>query len=206
MYLAVEHALRTGQPTIILTADPDVEEQFLKLIELFTFHYYAMLVAHEYVKDFSRFRPRPMERSDLQGLSGLFESATLLDLHDRRIQDFRPPEIRFVPVSCCLLGTHVSHVVYGAETAMADVLNVKARTAGCSTDLLGDRDLHAYFMPPLPKDAVRHSALISRDRVEPIGDSSMSISKLDGLAAINTNMNMVSVVPTPQSSSVLLRT
>lgn len=205
VYLAIEHALRSGQPTIILTADPDVEEQFLKLIELFTFHYYAMLVADEYIRDFSRFRPRPMDGTELQSLSGLFETATLLDLGGRRIQDFRPAELRFVPVSCCLLGTYVSHVVYGAETAMSDVLDVKARTGGRSTDLLGERDLHAYFMPPLPNDTVKYSALVSRDRREPIGDSGMSISKLDGLAAINTKLNMVSVVPTPQSASVLLR-
>jgi hypothetical protein len=130
---------------------------------------------------------------------------TILDLGGRRIHDFRPPKIEFVPISCCLLGTHVSHIIYGAETAMSDVLDIKARTGGRSTDLLGERDLHAYFMPPITKPSGSNSALIALDRGEVVPGTDLFISKLDGLAAINTKLNMSSVVMAPQSSQVLLR-
>lgn len=205
VYLAVEHALRSGQPTILLTTDPDVEEQFFKLIELITIHYSAMLIAREYHADFITFKPRVLTSTELEGHSQAFESMTLLDLGDRRIQDFRPPKIDFVPISCCLLGTHVSHVVYGAETAMSDVLDIKARTGGRSTDLLGARDLHAYFLPSIAKSTDSNSALISRDRGDTVPGTNLFISKLDGVAAINTKLNMSSVVMAPQSSRVLLR-
>jgi hypothetical protein len=205
VYLAVEHALRSGQPTILLTADPDVEEQFFKLIELVTIHYYAMLVAREYRANFAAFKPRILAGAELEALSRTFESVTVLDLGGRRIQDFRPPRIEFVPISCCLLGTHVSHVAYGAETAMSEVLAIKARTGGRSTDLLGERDLHAYFMPPITKSTDSNSALVSRDRGDVVPGTNLFISKLDGLAAINTKLNMSSVVMAPQSSRVLLR-
>ena len=205
VYLAIEHALRSGQPTIILTADPDVEEQFLKLIELVTFHYYAMLIAREYHANFAAFKPRVLAGGELEALSQCFESVTLLDLRGRRIQDFRPPKIEFVPVSCCLIGPYVSHVVYGAETAMSDVLDTKARTGGRSTDLLGERDVHAYFMPPIAKATEDNGALISRDRGDLVPGTNLFISKHDGLAAINTKMNMSTVVMAPQSSRLLLR-
>jgi hypothetical protein len=205
VYLAVEHALRTGQPTILLTADPDIEEQFFKLIELVTIHYYAMLVAREYCANFAAFKPHVLAGAELEALSHVFESVTVLDLGNRRIQDFRPPKIEFVPISCCLLGTHVSHLVYGAETAMSEVLDIKARTGGRSTDLLGERDLHAYFMPPIRKSTDSNSALISRDRGDSVPGTELVISKLDGLAAINTKLSMSSVVMAPQSSRVLLR-
>jgi hypothetical protein len=205
VYLAVEHALRSGQPTIILTSDPDVEEQFFKLIELVTIHYYAMLIAREYRANFAAFKPRVVAGAELEAHSQVFESVTMLDLGGRRIHDFRPPKIEFVPISCCLLGTHVSHIVYGAETAMTDVLDIKARTGGRSTDLLGERDLHAYFMPPIAKSPDTNSALISRDRGDVVPGANLFISKLDGLAAINTKLNMSSVVMAPQSSRVLLR-
>jgi hypothetical protein len=205
VYLAVEHALRTGQPTMLLTTDPDVEEQFFKLIELVTIHYFAMLVAREYCANFAAFKPRVLTGPELTDLSHAFESVTALDLGNRRIHDFRPPKIEFVPISCCLLGTHVSHVTYGAETAMSEVLDIKARTGGRSTNLLGERDLHAYFMPPIRKPTDSNSALISRDHGDSVPGTKLIISKLDGLAAINTKLNMSSVVMAPQSSRVLLR-
>ncbi len=205
VYLAVEHAVRTGQPTLILTGDHDVEEQFFKIIELITMHYYAMLIAREYLADFARFRPRPIS-AETAAASGLFHSATLLDLGGRRVQDFRPETIQFVSVACCLVaGGNVSHVPYGAETAMSEVLDIKDRTGGRSTELLGSRDVHAYFMPELPGERRDYSALISHDVLDTVPDTGIGLAKLDSLAAINTKLSMSSVVSTSASSSVLLR-
>jgi len=71
VFLAVDHAVRTGQPTWLLSADHDIEEQFMKMIELLTMHYWAMLIAREYKADFARFRPRvvPPERAATQKMT-----------------------------------------------------------------------------------------------------------------------------------------
>ena len=203
VFLAVEHAVRTGQPTVILSADHDIEEQFMKMIELLTMHYWAMLIAREYLADFSRFKPRrvPAERATA---TKLFTSATLLNLGGRRIQDFRPDEIEFVPISCVLVGEYVSQLTYGAETAMRAVLDVKAKTGGRSTDLLGERDLHAYFVPEIPGERPDYQALITNDVREPIPGTSMALAKLDCLMAINTQLNMSPVTPMPASTRILL--
>jgi hypothetical protein len=57
---AVEHAVRTGQQTVILTKDPDLEEQFFKLTWLLCSHYKAMLAAGQYARDFGSFRTIPV--------------------------------------------------------------------------------------------------------------------------------------------------
>lgn len=201
--LAVEYAVSTGQPTVILSTDPDVEEQFMKMIELLTMHYWGMLIAREYLADFTRFKPRtvPAERA---AATKLFTSATLLDLGGRRIQDFRPQKIEFVPISCVLIGEYVSQLTYGAETAMREVLDIKAKTGGRSTDLLGERDLHAYFVPEIPGERRDYQALITDDVREPIGGTSMSLAKLDCLMAINTRLNMSRVAAMPASTRILL--
>lgn len=206
VYLAVEHAVRTGQPTIILTNDPDVEEQFLKLIELVTMHYWAMLIAREYVGDITAFDPRPLTGAALKSLSNVFEGSTLLNLKGRRIQDFHPTRYEFVPIGCMMVGSrYVSHLVYGAETEMADVLDIKGRTLGLSTDLLLPRDLHAYHLPEIPGYTGSYDALISLDRFDSAPGGDLKISKLDGLAAIGTKLNMGTVTAAPASSRVLLR-
>lgn len=187
---------------MILSADPDVEEQFLKMIELLTMHYWAMLIGREYVGDFARFKPRVVQ-ADRAAATGLFTSATVLDLGGRRVQDFRPPKIEFVPISCVLVGEYVSHLVYGAEIAMREVFDVKARTGGRSTDLLGDRDVHACFVPEIPGERPDYQALISNDVSEPIPGSPMALAKLD-LMAINTQLGMSPVTALPTSRRVVL--
>lgn len=204
VYLAIRHAVRTGQPTMILTGDHDIEEQFLKAIELITIHYFAMLVAREYKRDPLSFHPRVVDVEDAE-VGRLFEAATLLDLGSRRVQDFRPASIEFVPISCCLLGHYFSQLTYGAETAMSEVLDVKDRTGGRSTDLFGERDVHAYFVPEVPNIPGRHAALISRDVRETVSGSDIGLAKLDCLAAISTGLNMSTVTSAPSSRWVLTR-
>ncbi len=194
VYLAIKHAIQTGRQTMILTGDYDVEEQFLKAIELITIHYFAMLVAREYRADPVKFRPEPLDVGK-DNLGTLFESATLLDLGNRRIQDFRTAEINFVSISCCVLGHYFSLLTYGAETAMSEVLDVKDQTGGRSTDLFGDRDMHAYFVPEFATGFPQRAALISRDVREVVGGTDIGLAKLDCLAAISTGLSMSPVRP-----------
>jgi len=205
VYQAVAHAVRTGQPTKILTKDPDIEEQFVKLIELITMHYWAMLIAQEYETDFARFRPEPMDERDLKDWSGAYRAATLLDLGGRAIHDFTGTRTRWVPVSCLAVGDYVSEITYGAETGMGAVLAIKGRTGGLSTDLLGDRDVHTYFMPELRWSGRVVSALVSRDVREYIPDCEVFLAKHDVLQALNTQLDMRPVAAAPQSNRILTR-
>jgi hypothetical protein len=45
VYVAIAHALRSGQPTAILTKDEDIQEQFYKLVWLIDTHYRGFLFA-----------------------------------------------------------------------------------------------------------------------------------------------------------------
>jgi hypothetical protein len=196
VYLAVAHAVRTGQHTIILTGDRDVEEQFFKLVELITMHYLAMLLAREYAADTTRFHPRSLMIEGTPA-AGAFEAATLLTLDVPYLQVIKPTTpTRFVSIASYLQrGEYVSHLPYGAETAMSEVLDVKDRTGGRSTDLLGEEDLHVYFLPPVIEEPGHH-AIVSRDVVDVVPGTNVRLAKLDSLFAINVNMNMATVVST----------
>ena len=205
VYQALAHAVRTGQPTKILTKDRDIEEQFLKLVELVTMHYWAMLIAREYIADFSRFRPRRMDERDLNDSSGAYQTATLLELGDRAIHDFTGTRTRWVPISCVLMTEYVSELAYGAETGMSAVLEIKGRTGGLSTDLLGDRDVHAYYLPELRWSTRQPGAIVSRDVREYVPGSDLFLAKHDVMQAINTQLVMRPVTAAPQSSRILTR-
>jgi hypothetical protein len=56
--IALAHALQTSRPTLILTRDQDVLEQFYKLVVLIDFDYRSMLIAERYLRDFASFSPR----------------------------------------------------------------------------------------------------------------------------------------------------
>ncbi len=205
VFLAVEHAVRTGQHTIILTGDRDVEDQFFKMIELLTMHYLAMLVAREYVQDCGRFRPRALPE-DVAKATGLFTSATLLSFDVPNLQSFHPrTPSRFVSIATYLKARqYVSHLPYGAETAMAEVLDIKGHTRGRSTDLLGDRDMHVYCLPEI-RGEQGYDAIVSHDVVDTIPDANVRLAKLDSLFAIQARSNMAVVVSAPTSDRVALR-
>lgn len=104
VFLAVEHALRTGQQTIILTQDADVEEQFFKLLWLLETHYRSMLLARVYPRNFSAFRPRPIPRTPLT--DQLFRgSSNIWFDRDPGLRFVLPDNFRFVAVSVMRLGT-----------------------------------------------------------------------------------------------------
>ena len=66
VYLAVEFALSTGRPTMILTGDADVEEQFFKLLWLINTHYRGMLLADRAMRGTSQPSSRARCRSASQ--------------------------------------------------------------------------------------------------------------------------------------------
>ncbi|HEY4450549.1 MAG TPA: hypothetical protein VGN13_03005 [Solirubrobacteraceae bacterium] len=184
VYLAVHHALTTGRPTQILTADADVEEQFVKLVWLVNTQYRGMLIAKRYVADLASFRPRPFpEPFWSKAGDTLFErkGAVLIERGDPSLQQYLPGAPRCVAVSCWRIGAYFSAQTFMAEEEMAELLEVKDRTGGLSTDLLGGRNLHPWLglLPLTHEDAM--AAAVVRDQRLPLPFTNVKVPKLDVL-------------------------
>jgi hypothetical protein len=185
VYLALHHALTTGRPTQILTADGDVEDQFVKLLWLVNTQYRGMLIADHYVGDFSSFRPRPFPDRFLADTGCPFESdsARLIDRGDARLERFLPPDPRCVAVACWRIGAYFNSNTFMAEQEMGRLLDIKDRTGGLSTDRLGGRNVHPYLgcLPLNSEDAM--SAAVVFDKRLPLSGTSVAAPRLDILLA-----------------------
>jgi hypothetical protein len=182
VFQAVYHAVTTGQRTKIFSGDSDVEEQFYMMIRLLTSHYFALLIADEYVRDFTRFRPRVIDPPQRPGMMLTFRprGAVVLNLGVRGIHDFIPSLTRFVPISCATVGQHyTSEVTYGAETSMARVFAIKSKTHGLSTAGLGSRNIHPWCVPEELTPPGDHGALVAFDEYIESRASRMRIAAVD---------------------------
>jgi hypothetical protein len=182
VFLAVRHAVTTGQHTKIFSGDADVEEQFYAMVRLLTAHYYGWILGRCYLADFTRFRPRSLPGALMSKYSQMFEphNATIIDLGDQRIHDFIPKYTTFVPVSCVTIGKeYTSEVTYGAETTMANVFTTKAATLGLSSDELSPRNIHAWMIPAEFQVSGSHGALVAFDKCITLSDVGMRIAQND---------------------------
>lgn len=195
VYLAVDHALSTGRQTLILTRDADVEEQFFKLLWLIDTHYRAMLLADRYVERFGTFRTFALPDSVLNDPDGPFEprDAVMFE-RDLDLVDVLPSEFHFVGIGCLNAGVYTSHLRFGAETEMANLLRVKDVTGGLSTDRLGGRNVHAWLYP---LDACRRGtyAAVVYDKRQPVGVDGAAVAVLDVEQALATGEQHASLVP-----------
>ena len=181
VYLAVEYALSTGRPTMILTADADVEEQFAKLVWLINTHYRGMLLADRYASDFASFKPQALPRSFASHPACPFEreGTVLIERGHHDLQHVLPPRPHCVPISCWRVGRYFSAMTFMAEQEMNRLLEVKDRTGGLSTELLGGRNLHPW-LAPLPLRAPEAGcAAVARDKRVPLPEGRASIARHD---------------------------
>lgn len=199
--LAVDFAVRTGTPTVVLTRDFDVEEQFFKLLWLIETHYRGMLLADRYIEDFGQFRIRPVPDAILRDPSGPFEpeNAVLIE-RDAFMRSILPAEFQFVPIRCLVVGPYFSELTFGAERGMARLLDVKDATGGKSTTRLQGRNLHASIAP-LRGGGTRDYAALVNDRTLPLGLSGARIAKLDLMQALTTGERFGQIRP---SSGILV--
>ncbi len=181
-FLAVHHAVTTGQPTKIFSGDSDVEEQFYMMSRLLTAHYYGMILGSRYAANFTNFRPRSLPGDLMAKYTLAFEShnAVMINLGDRGVHDFIPKHTTFVPISCATMGKeYASEVTYGAETTMAKVFATKAKTLGLSTDKLAGRNIHPWMIPEEFKRQDSNNALIAFDKSIMLPDTGMRIAQTD---------------------------
>jgi hypothetical protein len=141
--LAIADAIRTGRETVILTRDEDVYEQYYKCLWLIDTHYRAMLLAEKYAADPFAYHPArrimDLERHAFEG------EIILLRKPSDDLQEVLPAFYRPVPVHCILMTNEMIHAMFPAERGMADVLDVKGKTGGLSTDRLEGRNCHIYL-------------------------------------------------------------
>jgi hypothetical protein len=183
VYLAVEHALTSGQQTMVLTRDADVEEQFFKLLWLINTHYRGMLLADHYISHFSEYRTYPVPDNVLLDPNGPFEphDALIIERHPDLLEVL-PPNPQFVGISCLNAGVFSTQLRFCAETEMAKLLQIKEETGGLNTNILGGRNMHASIQP-VWTGLGRDAAAIAYDRRRPAGDDGATVAKVDVLQA-----------------------
>jgi hypothetical protein len=194
VYLAVHHALATGRRTQILTADGDVEEQFVKLLWLMNTHYRGMLIAKRYAADFASFRPRSFPETFWSKAGDLFErdGAVLIERGNSNLQQYLAAEPHCVAVSCWRIGKYFSAQTFMAEQEMSELLEVKDRTGGLSTDLLRGRNVHSWLgLLPLPGEDAMAAAVV-RDHRLPLSFN-VAVPKLDVLLTMGNFESRIQV-------------
>jgi hypothetical protein len=85
-------------------------------------------------------------------------------------------------------------MTFMAEREMTELLDIKDKTRGLSTDLLGSRNLHVWLAPlPLPK-SLRDCAAVARDKRVSLGGSRAKIALLDighAVMSVERHANLV---------------
>ena len=188
---AAAHGLATGQPTIVLTKDQDVLEQFYKLWWLLDTQYRAMLMADAYAADPLRYRHFPIPQTKVTSSQFHFDAdAFLLDFGDRRMNKFLPSRHAFVSQECWLLQKNLTRIVFGAEREMHRLWETKGATGGLVSDRLGGRNLHAYLggtmLERVNSRLVANCAAVVRDKTLAASES-VSMSLLDITYALFSN-------------------
>jgi hypothetical protein len=186
VYFAAAHAISTGRPTVVLTKDQDVLEQFYKLWWFLDTHYRGMLMANEYARDPLRFRLHCLP--DLPQVRMAFEldDGMLLERGAGRMDAVLPRGFDFVSSECWLVGSTVTRLVFGAERQMCRLLEVKGATGGLVSSQLRGRNLHPWLAPlPLGRRLI-DSAAIVRDRALPIRGSRAAVGVFDLWHSVNT--------------------
>src|SRR5262249_36532180 len=136
----------TGRETVILTRDEHVQEQFYKLKVLMVDHYFSMYLAARYAKDPLAFKTQPMPM-DHPWASDMFvgKRNILLRRPSETLEEILPSNPATVPIYCWLIREQLTQTCFCAETEMKQLLGVKGRTAGLSTDLLDGRNCHVWL-------------------------------------------------------------
>lgn len=162
--VAVLTAIMHGREVLIFTRDPDVLEQYFKLLCLMKEHYRAMLVAEMYAADPTSFPFVSTPVIDEGQPNREFTDDSVLQLVTTD-DEFNPLPARFhfVNVCCVLMGGDVRALKvtwcnFCAETQMADMLRIKAATSGLSTDKFGGRNC---TIRTEPLESANHRVIVS---------------------------------------------
>jgi hypothetical protein len=196
VFSAVADAIRSGRPTILLTKDQDVQEQFYKLIWLLDTQYRGLRLADAYYANPKGFRTIPMPKSPELDLAFEGEGNILVERTDADLRKILPTKFRFVPIQCVLFsGDYVTEMSFGAEMEMGRLLRVKGETHGFNTDKFGARNCYSWLAPlNLPME-LRGFGAVGFDRRLPLEGFPETFSTLDLNQAMMTRERFQRLVP-----------
>lgn len=177
---AVFFAIRRNTPTVILTRDEDLLEQFYKLQWLIYTHYRGLLLADDYLVNL---RPTIAMPSD-EPWSSRFEGQNnrLLKRSDMDLEQVLPRAYSSIRVDCWLMrpaAATMSAMTSNAESGMSRLLDVKGRTGGLNTERLLPRNCHIWLAPLDVPEELRTYAAIAEDVRSPMGVADVAIPALD---------------------------
>jgi hypothetical protein len=159
--MAFDAAIRTGRTVVILTSDDDLYEQAHRLQYMLVEQYHSMLLAEDYAKNWSAYRP--VSVADEEPWNSAFEgSNNVLISRPSSSADILPPPTLPVRVECWSVRESVVRLVFFAELGMRRLLDMKGRTR-LNTESLGSRNCHwsLDFLGPPARYA--HHAIVGQD-------------------------------------------
>jgi hypothetical protein len=206
VYFAAAHALETGRPTVVLTKDQDVLEQFYKLWWFLDTHYRAMLMAEYYARN--RFALRIESLPDVRHAQKLFDlrNGLLVNMGPRRMNAVLPRRFTFVSVECWLIGKEMTRLVFGAETGMYRLLKIKGATGGLVSDQLEGRNLHPWLVPFPLGDKITDCVGVVYDRTVEAAGSRARVGMFDITHAVDNHERFSSLRADPGLSETGLWT
>ena len=142
---------------MLLTMDEDLIEQVFKLFALMTAHYKSMWFARQFARDHSTFEFVEIPWDTSPWLEIFRETAKQL-FHPHPPHHFRwalPDDWEMTGVMCIVLGdTRASALNVTMERGFSELIDIKAKTRGMNTDLLGSHNCHSSLGIglPTPKD------------------------------------------------------
>jgi hypothetical protein len=195
---AVLTAIMRGKEAIILTRDPDVLEQYVKVLHLMKEHYRSMLVAERYAArpNTMPFREVPVQ-SDGKHVSP-FSGSSVLQLETTDLEfNPLPARFHFVIIYCFLLageGTQLklTPCSFCAETEMSQLLKIKAKTAGLSTDRFNGRNCTIRTGPGTAENH-RVTVSIGTETMIPCGDFRIGFDDFQNTLFENEQITALSI-------------
>lgn len=184
---AVLHGLATGNPTMILTKDEDIPEQFYKCCWLLDTQYRGFLQARRFVEEPNDYKTSPLKIIAPQE-HDFFEAGDHLLLHrpSEHLQEVLPNLFNPVTLHCVVAGVFHSCLSFTAEMEMSGLLEAKAATGGLNTDRLDGRNCHVW-VPVADPSAPHGYAAIGHDRRFPLPHTRAQLSLMDANHVIHTN-------------------
>ena len=143
--LAISYALLTGNDAVILTTDEDFVEIFWKAQWFFDTHYRAWLAA-KMVKDGKYGEPV----RELTDTHGYFDSPlTLYRRPTSHLAEVLPPIHTPVRAGVVYIrpDNNIATAFFSFEREMTGLLETRAKTNGCCTDLFGESNIHVHLGP-----------------------------------------------------------
>jgi hypothetical protein len=179
--------LCSGLDSVVITRDRGVYDQFSKLTQLLTWHYFSLLFAERYVSDRDRYEVVPMPIGD-RDIEPYFVSENSVLVRkpvnpEQFVEWLLPSQFSPVRLHCILLAGDgpsflLDQCLFEAERDMKRIIDMKGRARGWNTDRIFGRNCH---ITGFPRSIVnpRHFVAIVQDREDIAPNGTLSFPRLE---------------------------